>query len=241
MVAKRFLTTLALFGVLGFAGSSASAADAFLDRMLNIFGITASPGQLRGDATVAAGQIWVADIASGRRRAVTADATYRWPIYDYPGTGVLALRGDALVSVSPSAPTATVVHRIPGIEKLIGFDRRDPDKILVVMDRADAPLASLSRKTGKLSFLPFDPKSDDHLRMLGHARGEERVYGEIRLKVERMTRETLAGPEEWTDVLLQGAGAPSRNISDCDGTPCGQPSLSADGRQITYVRAGTDR
>ena len=42
--------------------------------------------------------------------------------------------------------------------------------------------------------------------------------------------------EEFTGVFLKAAGHDPMNGSQCDGSNCGQPSLSADGQLFIFVK-----
>jgi hypothetical protein len=130
-----------------------------------------------------------------------------------------------------------ILRKIPGVEKLVGFDRNDHEKLLVVLDKDTAPLALLSLKTGNLTPLPYDPKSKEHRLMLSHVKGQQRVYGIARVYVKKESKKAMEGEREWGEVYLQQGEAMPHNISDGDGVNCGQPSLSPDGKAVVYIRA----
>lgn len=212
-------------------------ADSFINRMMNIFGITASPGQLKGNSDTAAGRLWITNIESGASAGLTSDSGYRWPVYEPGGASLVALKGDAMVRIPAHKGKTEVLHLVPGVDKLVGFDRSDPDKLLVVVDNGTAPIAVLSLNSGKLAALPYNAKSDEHRLMLSHARSEERAYGTTRVKVKRESRKDMEGTVEWTDVFVQRGTESARNVSNCGGDNCGQPSLSPGGNEVVFVRA----
>jgi hypothetical protein len=193
--------------------------------------------QMKSESDISPGQIWIADIERGSRSALTADFDYRWPVYAPGGESIVALRGDSLVKISVKSGKVQVLHSIPGVEKLVGFDRKDPDKLLLVLEKDTAPLSLFSLETGDLTSLPYDPRSKDHRKMLSHIKGEERVYGTVRVYVKTESKRGMEGGLDWSDVYLQQGEAAPRNISNGEGVNCNQPSLSQDGKAVVYVRA----
>jgi hypothetical protein len=226
--------------IIGFAlggGAISARADDFFDLIMQVLGISATPSQMKGDSNVSAGQVWITDVERGTRAALTTDSGYRWPVYEPGGQAIVALEGDSLVRIPTRNGKINVLQKIPSVEKLVGFDRKDPDKLLVILDRDTVPLALLSLKTGNLTPLPYDPKSKEHRRMLSHVKGEERVYGSARVYVKTEVKRGMEGGLEWSEVYLQEGEATPLNVSKGDGVDCGQPSLSPDRNAVVYVRA----
>ena len=227
---------VAVIGV-ALGGASSGRADSLLDRIMRVLGISATPSQMKGDSDVSAGQIWIADLERDTRTALTTDFDYRWPVYESTGEAIVALRGESLVAIPTKNGQVKTLHDIPGVEKLVGFDGEDPDKLLVVLDKEAAPLALLSLKTGELTLLPYDPKSKEHRLMLSHVRGQERVYGTAHVYVKTESKLGLEGELEWGEVYLQQGESTPRDVSKGDGVNCDQPSLSPNARAVVYVRA----
>ena len=230
---------VAIIGVALAGASSAPPADSLLDRIMRVLGISATPSQMKGDSDISAGQVWIVDLERGTRTAVTADSGYRWPVFEPAGGTIIALKGDSLVRIVARNGRVKVLYSIPGVEKLVGFDRDDPDKLLVTLDSQTAPLALLSLETGHPTLLPYDPTSKGHRRMLSHIKGEERVYGNARVYVKTESKQGMEGGLEWAEVYLQQDESAPRNVSRGDGVNCGQPSLSPDGKAVVYVRASS--
>lgn len=229
---------IAIIGLaLGVATSA--GADGLFDRIMQVMGISATPSQMKGVSDVIAGQIWIADLALDSRTALNTDSGFRWPVFEPGGEAVVALKGDSVVGISVTTGEVKFLHKIPGIEKLVGFDREDSDKVLVILDKEAAPLALLSLKSGQLAPLSYDPRSKDHRRMLSHVKGEERVFGTARVYVNTESKQSMEGELEWGDVYLQVGDAMPRDVSNCDGVNCGQPSLSRSGEAVVYIRAST--
>ena len=146
-IRSRAFICVAIIGV-ALAGASSACADSLLDRIMRVLGISATPSQMKGDSDLSAGQVWIADLERGTRTAVTTDSGYRWPVFEPAGGAIIALKGDSLVRIATRNGGVNVLYNIPGVEKLVGFDRDDPDKLLVTLDSQTAPLALLSLETG---------------------------------------------------------------------------------------------
>jgi hypothetical protein len=217
----------------------AAAAESLVEKLLRVSGLTASPAQMRNPGEeVDAGDVWVVPADGGTPVALTTGGGYRSPIFAPAGGGIVALRGDTLVRILARGGSATPVQRAPGILKLVGFDGGNADEIVVLLEGGAAPLGVLSVKSGKVTALAYDARSDPERRMLAQVRGQERTYGDASVYVRTEAKRGLSRTIEWTDVHFRRGNAPPRNVSACDGATCGQPALSPDGRQIAFVKAG---
>jgi hypothetical protein len=233
---RRFVQVAAIGSLLAFP--TAAAAESMVDTLLRVAGLTASPAQMRGPGDeVDAGDIWVAATGGGPASALTSGGGYRSPIFA-PDASIVALKGDALVRIPASGGSAAPVQRVAGVLKLVGFDARNADAIVVLLGGGAAPLGVLSMKSGKVTPLPYDAKSDAERRMLAQVRGQERTYGDAAVYVKTESKRGLARAIEWTDVYVRRGSSPPQNVSGCDGVSCGQPALSPDGRRVAFVKAG---
>jgi hypothetical protein len=215
-------------------------AETFLKKILRITGVSATPSQQKapGEEMEAGGEIWLANVKTGFLRKLSATAGFRSPVFAHNDRGVLAIKDGALWRIPLSGDPPQKLRDAAGITKLVGSDRDDPDKILVIIERAQAStVALLSTATGKTTEIPYDAKSSEDRKLLSHLKGWERVYGDVQIYQKTQTRDGLAGPEEWNDVFLKKGDAPPVNISRAEGTNCGQPSLSPDGAEVVFIRA----
>ena len=207
-------------------------------RLLRFSGIADNPSTLKGPEQGASGEIWVADLGSQRTRELTADGEYRSPVFTPGRNTVLALKGTDIVRLRFSGGAPQRIYSIKGISKLVGFNRDDPDQLLVVSDDALArpSVGWLSVKTGQIAPIPYDSSSSEDRRMLEHLRGWDRVYGDTSVYVRTVTGQSFSGKAEWKDVFLKGGNGKPINVSRCEHADCGQPSLSADGRLVVFVK-----
>ncbi len=216
-----------------------SQADPGLEAVLRFLGISASPSTQRGGSDeIKTGDIWVADPEGATHHALTTGGTYRWPVFEPSGKSVVALAGDQLVRIPITrGAKIQVLHSVPSVDKLVGFDRDNPERLLVTQNQPESPLAVLSIASGKLQDLPYDRNDKDQRRMLSHIRGEERVYAKARVYVMTESAQSIEGTREWTDVYIQQGDGKAKNVSHCDGIDCGQPSLSPDGKTVVYIQS----
>ena len=150
---------------------------------------------------------------------------------------MLAVKGGALWRVSLQTRAASKIHQIAGLTKLVGIDRHDSDKILVLI-KADSTTepALLSLATGAIAQISYDANSPNDRKLLNHLKGWERVYGDAMVYPRAQTRESVTGTVEWQDVFLKKDDAAPVNVSRCDGANCGQPSLSGDETKVVFIR-----
>jgi hypothetical protein len=229
------LKPLALAAML--AVPTAASAQSLVEKLLRVSGLTASPTQLRTQGVEGeAGSIWVAGPGQRPPRALTTDGGYRSPVFS-PAGEIYALKYNVLVRIPAEGGAAIAVHTLPGVIKLAGFDRSSADEVVVLLnDAAGSPLGTLSLAGGKVTPLAYDPRSRDEERMLTQIRGQDRVYGDIRLYTETESKRGLARTIEWTDVYLRRGTAAPQNMSRCDGANCIQPSLSPDQQTVAFIK-----
>ncbi len=216
---------------------SQAQQTSLLQRALLFLGIDSSPVEMKGaDDEPRAGSLWIADLTTGSTRPV-AEGQYRSPIF-LPDGGILALQGETVVRFPPGSTTPATRLTDKNIDKLVGVNTREPDQVLTVLKDSDGrPLpAVLSLHDGALSRLPMDWKSQDDVRALAHLQEWERSYGNLKLVVQRVRKSGMGGTREWQDVFLLRQNESPRNISNCGGVDCGQPSLSSDHNQIVFIK-----
>lgn len=230
------LAAILLALVLLAPGVAAADASALLRRLLAIAGLTAAPGQMRSEE-VEPGSIWLATVDTGALRQLTPGGGYLSPVFAPDGRSILALKGGVVVAIPLYGGPPRPIRAVNGALKIVGFDSLDPQLLLLLLNRVDAPLVSLSLADGSVQVLPIDRSSSDLQRLLGTIRNQDRVYGTTRVYLRIERKEGLLRPVEWTDIHIASGSAPARNISQCDGFNCTQPALSPDGRYVAFIRS----
>lgn len=243
------LFALFVFAWSGFAQKNAPAPrpktqTSFTEKLLKFLGISDSPGTLKGPGDeVVSGELWLADLQAGTTRALNSGGGYRSPIFLVGSKDVLALRGADVTRVPAAGGDGKKLYSIDGAWKLVGASSDNPPTALILLrSGADAhPRVSvLMVSTGAVTPVSYDPASNQDLQMLENLEGWSRTYGDKRCYVQKQSKKAFSGPVEWTDVFLQVDSHSPSNVSQCDGINCGQPSLSADGHWLVYVKTKTE-
>ena len=214
--------------------------QSFWATVLRVTGISATPSQLKGpDDEVQAGDIWVADLARKTRLRVTRHGGYRSPVFLAGDEHILALKGNTMIQIPLSGGEPKSLYSLKAVTKIVGVDKGDPDKALILLREAGGSDAAgiLALKNGQVTLLSYDRESQDHGGMISHMKDWERVYGDTKVSVRTESKSGMAGTIGWTDVYLKKGTSSPMNVSRCDGVNCGQPSLSHDGRQVVFVKA----
>jgi hypothetical protein len=214
-----------------------AVADSLLDKLLRIAGLTAAPGQMRDDG-VDPGSVWIANPERGTVTRLTADSGYRSPLFSPADGSIFALKGDTIVRLPLEGSAPAAIQRVTGAVKLVGFDSKNPDELVILLDGGSSPLAVLALKNGRVTPMPYDAKSDGQRRMLAQIRGQDRVYGTTSVFLRTERKQGLSRTVEWTDVYLRRGDSTPQNVSACDGVSCAQPALSLDGKRVAFVKAG---
>jgi hypothetical protein len=217
----------------------------FTESVLKFLGISASPGTLKGPGDeITSGQLWLADLQAKTTRQLTFSEEYRSPIFLVGNKDLLALRGSEVMRIPSAGGEGKHLYSVDGILKLVGASPEDPTTVLILL-RTEAGgghprVGELTVSTGKVTPLPYDAASGDDLQMVEDLAGWSRIFGGTHIYVEKQSKKALSSTVEWRDVFLQVDSQPPVDVSQCDGVNCGQPSLSADGRWLVFVKAKSD-
>lgn len=215
----------------------AVGAESLWQRVLRIAGISATPTQQKAPGDRLEGDVWVAGLSQPSLAAVTRGGGYRTPLLLPGDEALIALRGEAVVRVRLADGTPQVLWRIRGASRMVGMDRDDPDKVLLVLDKGGAlGLGLLSLRSGRVAPLRARPSAEDR-RLISYLQGQARDYDGLHLYVRRESAEGVAGVTEWSEVYLQQGTEAPRNISRCNGVSCGDPSLSPSRDRVVFIKA----
>jgi hypothetical protein len=246
-VSLVLLTSFAVGQTQKSAGTSTAGkqkrAARLADKLLKFFGISDSPGTLKGPSEVGSGQLWVAELGPKSTRAIPESTGYRSPIFLATSRDILALKESEIWRFPAGGSQAKKLYSISGITKLVASSADDPDVVLILQSDGSSGhprVGLLSISTGKVTPEPYDPASSQDLQMVENLESWDRVYGDKRVYVKRESKQALSGPVEWTDVFQKVNSQEPVDVSRCDGTNCGQPSMSADGQLIVFVKAETE-
>jgi hypothetical protein len=244
IVLLGLLTSFAIGQTQKSAGTSTAGkqkqSTSFADKVLKFLGISDSPGTLKAPSKVRSGQLWVAELGTKSTRAITESAGYRSPIFIATSKDILALKESEVWRFPVGPSQGKKLYSISSITKLVACSADDPDVVLVLQSDGSSGhprVGLLSISTGKVTPEPYDPTSSQDLQVVENLESWDRVYGDKRVYVKRESKQAMSGEVEWTDVFQKVNGQEPVDVSQCDGTNCGQPSMSADGRLIVFVKA----
>jgi hypothetical protein len=219
---------------------SPNKTETFWEKVLRIAGVSKTPGSLRGDQDVKAGDIWwVTRAEKAVPQRLTRGGGYYSPVFDGSGQNVLALKNGELYRVSLSGDAPVKLHTVADVTKLVGLSRDDSDQLLVIgEDPQHLPFAALlSIQSGQFAVIPHNANSSDDQVMIAHLAGWERVYGDTRVYTEKNEKQGPGGMTiEFTDVYLKHANDPPINLTHGNRVSSSQPSLSSDGRIVVFIR-----
>ena len=214
-------------------------AEGLLNKLLRITGISATPSQQKApsEEMEAGGEIWISNVKAGTLQKLSQENGFRSPIFGPNDEAVLAVKDGFIWQVSPQTGAASKLHEVAGLTKVVGINRDDANKILVLIKRGPTTAPSLlSLTTGAIAEISYDANSPNDRKLLNHLKGWERVYGNTMVYPRAQTRESVTGTVEWQDVFLKKDDAAPVNVSRCEGANCGQPSLSGDGSKVVFIR-----
>ncbi|MGH8469515.1 MAG: hypothetical protein ACREVY_11215 [Gammaproteobacteria bacterium] len=232
---RALFTGIILFGLNG--SLSYAEEPSFWEAVMQIFGVSATPNELRGAGdAIKAGEIIIVDVATKKQTRLVTRPAYRSPIFFPDDQSILAIQGDAIVSIPIGGEAAGIRQRriVRGIVKLIGFSGPSPDRVLSLRQESGKIVVELlDLGAGEGTTLPYNPKSSRDRNMLTHLQGWDRVYEDTTLFV-KIEKNAWAW---WHNVYLQKKGRTPENLSRCEEVSCGQPALSHDKTRVAFVKA----
>ncbi len=229
----RALTVLLLIVDLSFGLTPQDKKESFLQKLLRVFGISATSAKQKGGNDAKPGEIWVVDLVKNERLLVKGDDDigYRSPIFMPCDQMILVLKGDQIIKVSLKGETQQTYSPIAGVVKIIGYSLDDKDKILVLKANPDKHLllGFFSLANNRIAEeIQLDEKNDRDRTIKEYLEGGTRIYSDTTLYVET--------DGEKSDVFLARPDRSPEQITQCS-VQCGQPSLSPEGRYVVYIKA----
>jgi dipeptidyl aminopeptidase/acylaminoacyl peptidase len=182
-----------------------------------------------------AGDIWLVqtgETGTDAIRRITKDGNYRTPLWHPGGQSILAMKDrNKLVQLNTQGSKEVQLHAFATKNTvLIGFDRSNPDRVLVQQE----PLVGvLSLANGKITPLPYDPKNAKDREALDQLNSDTRYYGNIIVSIVDQAVVDLKGRAQTIYTIKI-----DNNVNDiaikCPSV-CSQPALSSDGRQLLFI------
>jgi hypothetical protein len=233
---------MALALVIFSADAAEKPRSSFWKKLLRVTGISANPGQMKSpeEDILAGGQLWIADVVTGERKKIIDQSGLRSPIFTPDGAALLLLRSNKLCLLQLQDNSLRELFEIPGVFKLIGFDRETTNEFCaLVRQNRDFAVQAVSLSDGAIATIPHDPDSADDRRLITHLQGWLREYPpDVRVYPARQTKTGISGrPVGWNDILFKRSDVPAMNVSQANGYNCSHPSLSPDRKKIAYIKS----
>jgi hypothetical protein len=238
-IVLRFLTVMLLLVSVSLAQPVQKKKASFWQRLLRFAGISATPSAQKapGDE-VTDGDIWLVQLDSSQASRLTHEGGYRSPIFLSGDQKILALKSEDVMEIGLTGAPPKKRFGVKSVVKLIGVNMDDPNSILVLLEdpNRNPGLGLLTLNDGRVTIIPPEGR-DEYRRALTHAKSWERVYGSTKTFVKTEVKTDIVGAIEWSDVYVKRDSSEPRNVSRCDGKNCGQPSLSQNGRTVTFIKS----
>lgn len=113
-------------------------------------------------------------------RPVTKEGGYLSPIFAPDGHTVYALKDGFVQKIPVSGGLPESIKKVSGAEKLVGFDKSNPQEILILLKNPSSPLVSLFLKDRSVQNHPYDSNSIELQRAIGKIRNQDRDNGAIK-------------------------------------------------------------
>lgn len=207
--------------------STDRANGSWLARLLAQIQLTIEKISALGDSGIEAGQLWLvelqADGSIGTPRRLGSADDLAWPVAG--GERTFAIQGQQVVEMTTGEPQRLGPADIHW-HKLVGA-ASDGTLLGISVDAEGSPQLTALLPDGSVRVQP--PGTDDPVQVATLLQESRSYTGGRTLQVERPAFGL------GFDVFLTAAGN-TRNVSECRGDACGQPSLSADGKRVLFIR-----
>lgn len=138
--------------------SEAVQAGSFFEKLLQVTGISATSGSLKGEEDMELTRdIILVDLGWNVYRGITDSGGYRSPVFEPGDKYILAMKGDALVRIPTGGGKEDVLFFKKRVMKLVGFDTKDADKLLLLIEGEEGKVSAgfLSLRSGEITALPL--------------------------------------------------------------------------------------
>jgi hypothetical protein len=185
-----------------------------------------------GESGAGNGVVYLATVERGRvqsGRSLPADGALSWPVLDAAGN-VYALEGRQLLRFPAGGGAPAAVGAPANWVKLLGVA---PDGAVLGFVTAP-PFGRPAEISAAGALTVFDPPATDEDRERHRALLQEsrRFVDGVELRIGRSER----GGRGY-DVFLRTRDGGVTNVSNCGDSYCGQPSISPDGKTVTFVKS----
>ncbi len=234
MNSRHFLQVilLCILTILPFNRATAEG-DSFLATLLRFTGISVTANQVKGSDDFREGDIWLIHVGEAEvsePRKITSDGAYHTPLWIPGSQSILTMKGDKLVRLNTQGNEEKMLHTLTDNTALLGFDKNDPNLVLVIQEFV---VGMLSLANGQITPLPYDEEKPDDRFGLDQLRSGFRDYGTVQVSIENQRRIDPQGHFKQFNTIHIKQGEKDIPIS-CP-SACGQLALAEDGRQLLFI------
>ena len=236
MNTKQFfpIISLCILTILPFQLATAEG-NSFLTAILRFTGITATPSTVRGNDNFMEGDIWLVQIEAAKAsepRKITKDGNYHTPLWMPGSQAILAMKGDKLIQLNAQGNEEKTLHTLTKNTALLGFDKHDRNRILVLQRPLAVGVLALSN--GQITPLPYDNNNSKEREAFDQLRKDFRSYDSAKVSVNEKKKPDSQGRfKSLYTILIEQLNRKDVSIS-CP-SDCSQPAFSEDGRQLLFI------
>lgn len=211
----------------------------FVQRMLEIFGITATTSMQKNEEIVNSGQIWICSSDGSNHSQITKNTEFRSPIILPDNKNIIALRNESVIKINLNDGSMTDILSVQRAIKIIGYEKNNVNVIYLLCKNGlrNPYIVQLNLETIKEDTVHYDVSNANDRLVLNSIKGEERYYGDIRLFTQSVT--DFINMEERKCIFMQTKRGTAKNMTQGMEGNFEQPSLSQDGKIIVYIKIKT--
>lgn len=227
------IISLCILTILPFHQATAAESDSFLAALLRFTGITATPSTVRGNDSFEEGDIWLVDVVGASAtvpRKITSGKIYHAPLWIPGSQSILALKSDKLVQLNVQGKEEKILHTLPDNTELLGFDKNNPNLVLVLQDSI---AGVLKLENGQITLLPYDKQNPEDRSKLDQLRSDFRDYGTAQVSIENQSKVDPQG--HFKQFSMIHIKLDKKDIPISCPSACSQPALAADERQLLFI------
>ena len=212
----------------------AAKSESFLDALLRFTGISITADKVKGVDNFINGNIWLVHIeaaGSGKPQQITHDGTYHTPLWMPGSLNIIAMKGGNLVRLNAQSAEEKTLYVLPDTTALLGFDKNDPNRVLVLQESLVGVLALAS---GKITPIPYDKdKPEEYRKGLDQLMSGYRDYGTTQVEIKNQLRHDSRNKFQQLNTINIKRG--NKDIPISCPSACDQPALTEDGQQLLFI------
>lgn len=228
----KHLLVLLLLGLFS-TYQTPTAAEDILTTLLRFTGISSTP-HTKGGAETENGDLWVVkrvnqEFAAAQK--ITTSGDYHSPLWLPGSDSLITVKSQAIVTLNSDGSHLKSLHTLTVATQLIGFDKTDPNQLLV---RQDNNLGILTLDKGEFKPLPYHPDNPQERAALDNVNDDFKDYGTYKIAVDTEGIVDRSGRITPKTAIIVAQPSHDDITLSCPGK-CSQPALDDSGQQVVFV------